>query len=100
MLRQDADRLVSQAWCEAFVPIKEEEVPRQTSISSLVGLSPLDITPIVWEYPSKGICMLDILVGSALVWQQCFKQVFQFGNTFMWREMRSRGGFHRTILHY
>jgi hypothetical protein len=27
VLRHDADRLVSQAWREAFVPIKEEEVP-------------------------------------------------------------------------
>jgi hypothetical protein len=28
VLRQDADRLVSQAWCEAFVPVEEEEVPQ------------------------------------------------------------------------
>jgi hypothetical protein len=28
VLRQDADRLVSQAWRETFVPIKEKEVPR------------------------------------------------------------------------
>jgi hypothetical protein len=27
VLRQDADRLVSQAWHEAFVPMEEEEVP-------------------------------------------------------------------------
>ncbi len=27
VLWQDADRLVSQAWCEAFVPVEEEEVP-------------------------------------------------------------------------
>jgi hypothetical protein len=27
VLRQDANRLVSQAWHEAFVPVKEEEVP-------------------------------------------------------------------------
>jgi hypothetical protein len=40
------------------------------------------------------------LVGLAPVWQQCFKQVFQFGSTFMWREMRPRGGFHHAILHY
>jgi hypothetical protein len=63
VLRQDADRLVSQAWREAFVPVEEEEVPRQTPISGHVGLSPLDITPIVWEYPSKGICVLDLFGG-------------------------------------
>jgi hypothetical protein len=63
VLRQDADRLVSQAWREAFVPIKEEEVPRRTFISSPVGLSPLDTTPITWEYPSEGICMLDLFGG-------------------------------------
>jgi hypothetical protein len=28
VLRQDADRLVSQAWREAFVPVEEEEVPQ------------------------------------------------------------------------
>ncbi len=46
VLRQDADRLVSQAWCEAFVPMEEEEVPRRTPIFGHVGLSPLDTTPI------------------------------------------------------
>jgi len=45
----------------------EEEVPRWTPISSPIGLSPLDITPIAWEYPSEGICMLDYLVGLAPV---------------------------------
>ncbi|CAK9260729.1 unnamed protein product [Sphagnum jensenii] len=51
------------AWCEAFVLVEEEEVSPRTPISSHVGLSPLDITPIVWEYPSEGICMLNILGG-------------------------------------
>jgi hypothetical protein len=46
VLRQYVDRLVSQAWREAFVPVEEEEVSRRTPISGLVGLSPLDITPI------------------------------------------------------
>jgi hypothetical protein len=46
VLRQDADHLVSQAWHEAFVPMEVEEVPRWTPISNLVGLSPLDTTPI------------------------------------------------------
>jgi hypothetical protein len=45
------------------VLIKKEEVPRRTSISGLVRLSPLDTTPIVWEYPSEGICMLDLFGG-------------------------------------
>jgi len=63
VLRQDANRLVSQAWCEAFVPVEEEEVPRRIPISSPIGLSPLDTTPIAWEYPSKGICVLDIFGG-------------------------------------
>jgi hypothetical protein len=64
VLWQDANRLVSQAWREAFVPMEEEEeVPRRTPISGLVGLSPLDTTPIAWEYPSKGICVLDLFGG-------------------------------------
>ncbi len=63
VLRQDADRLVSQAWHEAFVPMEEEEVPQRTLISGLFGLSPLDTTPITWEYHSKGICVLDLFGG-------------------------------------
>jgi hypothetical protein len=62
-LWQDADRLVSQAWREAFVPVEEEEVPRRTPVSSHVGLSPLDTTPIAWEYPFEGICVLDLFSG-------------------------------------
>ncbi len=63
VLRQDADRLTSQAWCEAFVLVEEEEVPRRTLISGPVGLFPLDTTPIAWEYPSEGICVLDLFGG-------------------------------------
>jgi hypothetical protein len=63
VLWQDADRLVSQAWHEAFVPVEEEEVPRRTPIFGHVGLSPLDTTPIVWEYLSEGICILDLFGG-------------------------------------
>jgi hypothetical protein len=63
VLWQDADHLVSQAWHEAFVPVEEEEVPRQTPISGHVRLSPLDITPIAWEYPFEGICVLDLFSG-------------------------------------
>jgi len=63
VLRQDANRLVSQAWHEAFVPVKEEEVPRWTPISGPIRLFPLDTTPIAWEYPSEGICVLDLFGG-------------------------------------
>jgi site-specific DNA-cytosine methylase len=45
------------------VPMEEKEVPQQTPISGPVGLSPLDITPIAWEYPSEGICVLDLFGG-------------------------------------
>jgi hypothetical protein len=58
VLRQDADRLVSQAWREVFMPMEEEEVTQRTHISSHVGLSPLDTTPIAWEYPFEGICTI------------------------------------------
>jgi hypothetical protein len=45
------------------VLVEEEEVPRRTLIFCHVGLSPLDTTPIAWEYPSEGICMLDLFGG-------------------------------------
>ncbi len=67
VLRQDADRLISQAWREVFVPMEEEEeVPRRTPISGPVGLSPLDTTPIAWEYPFEGICVLDLFGGISI----------------------------------
>jgi hypothetical protein len=59
VLWQDANCLVSQAKPEAFVLVEEEEVP----ISGPIGLFPLDITPITCEYPSEGICVLDIFGG-------------------------------------
>ncbi len=43
--------------------VEEEEVPRRNPISGPVGLFLLDTTPIAWEYPSKGICMLDLFGG-------------------------------------
>ncbi len=43
--------------------VEEEEVPQRTSISGPVGLFPLDTTPIAWEYPSEGICALDLFGG-------------------------------------
>jgi hypothetical protein len=55
--------LVSQAWREAFVHVEEEEVPQRTPISGPVGLFPLDTMPIAWEYPSEGICVLDLFGG-------------------------------------
>jgi len=63
VLRQDVDCLVSQAWRKVFVHVEEEEVPQWTPISSPVGLFPLDTTPIAWEYPSEGICVLDLFGG-------------------------------------
>jgi hypothetical protein len=52
--------LVSQAWHEVFVPVEEEEVPQRIFIFGPVRLFPLDTTPIACEYPSKGICVLDL----------------------------------------
>ncbi len=43
--------------------VEEEEVPQWIPISGHVGLSPLDTTSIAWEYPSKGICVLDLFGG-------------------------------------
>jgi hypothetical protein len=43
--------------------MEEEEVPQRTRNSGPVGLYPLDMTPIAWEYPSEGICMLDLFGG-------------------------------------
>jgi hypothetical protein len=43
--------------------MEEEEVPQRTPISGLIGLSPLNTTPIAWEYPSEGICVLDLFGG-------------------------------------
>ncbi len=45
------------------MPVEEKEAPRWTPISGPIGLSPLNTTPIAWEYPSEGICMLDIFGG-------------------------------------
>ncbi len=43
--------------------VEEEEVPQRTPISGPVGLFPLDTMPIAWEYPSEGICVLDLFGG-------------------------------------
>jgi len=44
----------------------EEEVPRRTPIFGPIGLFQLDITPIAWEYPFEGICMLDLFGGISI----------------------------------
>ncbi|CAK9237202.1 unnamed protein product [Sphagnum troendelagicum] len=63
-MSQDADRLVSQALHEAFMHVEEEEeVPRWTPIFGHVGLFPSNTTPIMWGYPSEGICMFDLFGG-------------------------------------
>jgi hypothetical protein len=82
------------------VLVEEEEVPRRTPIFGPIGLFPLDINPLHGSILPKAFACWIYLVGSTPVWQQCFRWVFQFGGTFTWREMRSRGGFHRVILHY
>jgi len=66
VLWQYANRLVSQAWREVFLRMEEEEVPQRIPISHHVGLSPLDTTPITWEYPSEGICVLDLFGGISI----------------------------------
>jgi hypothetical protein len=66
VLRQDADCLVSQVWRKVFVPVEEEEVPQRTPISGPIGLFPLDTTSIAWEYPSEGICVLDLFGGISI----------------------------------
>jgi hypothetical protein len=101
VLRQDANCLVSQAWHEAFVLVEEKEVPRRTPIFDLIELFPLDTTPIAWEYPFEGICMLDLFGGI----NTSLATVLQAGipvrkYTFTWREMKLQRGFHHTILHY
>jgi hypothetical protein len=73
VLWQDADYLVSQAWCDAFMFVEEEEVPQRTLISGHVGLFPLDTTPITWEYPSEGIYVLDLFGGISI----CLATVLQ-----------------------
>jgi len=45
------------------VHVEEEEVPQRTPISGPIRLSPLDTTPITFEYPSEGICVLDLFGG-------------------------------------
>jgi hypothetical protein len=58
------------------VPVEEEEVPQQTLIFGPVGLSPLDTTPLRGNILPKVFACWIYLVGSAIVWQQCFKHVF------------------------
>ncbi len=43
--------------------VEEEVIPQRTPIFSPIRLFPLDTTPIVWEYPFEGICVLDLFGG-------------------------------------
>ncbi len=100
MLRQDADRLVSQDWSEAFMPMEEEEVPRQRPISGPVGLSPLDTTPIAWEYPFEGMCVLDLFGGISTDLATMLSGGYSSLEVPLRGEMRPRKRFHCAILHY
>ncbi len=55
------------------MPVEEKEVLQRTPIFGLVGLFPLDTTPIAWEYPFRGICVLvlfgEISIGLATMFQ-------------------------------
>ncbi len=66
----------------------------------LLGYLHWILHPLRGSILSKVFACWIYLVGSAPVWQQCFKRVFQFKSTFTWKEMRLQGGFHRAILHY
>jgi hypothetical protein len=51
-------------------------------------LSPLDTTPIAWEYPSKGIFMLDLFGGINTSLAVVLQASIPVRKTFMWKEMR------------
>ena len=55
--------MVHKAWSKAFVPSEVEEASRLPPTSGPVQLSPLDTTPIAWEYPPEGVCVLDLFGG-------------------------------------
>jgi hypothetical protein len=109
VLQQDADRLVSQAWREAFVPVEEKEILRHGG----GGGSTTDsyfwscwVVSIRYYTHCVGVSFQGYLRVGSIWWDQhrfgnnALGGVFQFGSTFTWREMRPRGGFHRAILHY
>ncbi len=100
VLRQDANCLVSQAWHEAFVPVEEEEFHNELLFLVLLGCLHWILHPLRGNILLRVFACWIYLVGSAPIWQQCFRQVFQLGSTITWREMRPRRGFHRAILHY
>ena len=57
--QQHADQLVKAAW---HVPLVLEEGSTSTSTHSMEasGVSPLDTTPIVWQYLEEGVCVGSI----------------------------------------
>ncbi|CAM6014679.1 unnamed protein product [Sphagnum balticum] len=83
VLWQDADRLVSQAWHEAFVPVEEEEVPQRTPISNPVG-SPMVVVnqvgqprmalPTFVSFPASHAYREG---GLGLVWDTCLQQLVE-----------------------
>ncbi len=68
--------------------MEEEEVPQWIPIFGPIGLSPLDTTPIAWEYPSKGIFMLDLFGGINTSLAVVLQASIPVRKTFMWKEMR------------
>ena len=58
-LRDSATRLVDEAWREISIPQPEESV----TIEGSIPLTPLDTSPIIWQYPSEGICLLELFGG-------------------------------------
>ncbi|CAM6086222.1 unnamed protein product [Calypogeia fissa] len=77
-LHMTATILIETAWNEAFPPRSDVEGVRA---KGLMTLSPLDTTQIAWQYPTKGICLLDLFgcinIGLAIVLQvgilvQCY----------------------------
>ncbi len=82
VLWQDVDHLVSAAWCEAFVPMEEEEVPQWTLISNPLGCFHWILHPLHGSILPRVFACWIYLVRSTPVWQQCFRRVFQFGSTF------------------
>ena len=53
--------MVQEAWRQAFTPLKEG--PKDTQVPTSTTLTPLDTTPITWQYPKEGICVLDLFGG-------------------------------------
>lgn len=59
-LAEQAGHLIHDAWQSTFVP---KEGVESSPTEGPVTLSPLDTTPIAWQYPPEGICLLDLFGG-------------------------------------